>query len=250
VHVLLHPSAQACAPGTPPSNDAGRLRGDHGGELGAIHAPATDDGGYATKRLRPLYGTERLEKANKRLQPKALGGIVSAPLKLGCGGDASIVSERRLEAVVVGPGGPGLLRIALGRGSHQYVRDVPADGIPPSLRLPNSCFVAVVVGSDLARVETAGGEWIEIQDQIRSVLNAAWDPIGVAADVDDEYDGYIAGIYSLLQSGASEEALAQHLKSIEVVQMEYGGSSMNKLLAVAAALQKLQLPQLPAPGCT
>jgi hypothetical protein len=158
------------------------------------------------------------------------------------------VSERRVEAVVVGPGAPGLLKILFGRGRHQYMRDVPADRIPASLRLPNSCFVAVVAGSDLARVETAGREWIEIQDQIRTVLNAAWDPIGVAADVDDEYDSYIAGVYSLLQGGASAEILAQHLKSIEVEDMEYRGSSMNKLLAVAAGLQKLQLPPLPAPS--
>ena len=108
--------------------------------------------------------------------------------------------------------------------------------------------MAVVAGSDFARVEAAGREWIEIQDQIRTVLNEAWDPIGVAADVDDEYDSYIAGIYSLLQGDASEEILAQHLKSIEVEQMEYRGSSMSKLLAAASGLRQLQLPPLPAPG--
>ena len=159
-----------------------------------------------------------------------------------------IVSERRLEAVVVGPGAPGWLKVMFGRDSAKYVVDVPAERIPSSLRLPNSHFVAVVAGRAFVRVETAGQAWIEIQDQIRCVLNAAWDPIGVANSVDDEYDGYIAGIYSLLQSGASQEMLAKHLRSIEVKQMELRGSSMDKLLAVAGRLCKLQMPAPPGPG--
>jgi hypothetical protein len=139
------------------------------------------------------------------------------------------------------------LKVTFGRGSGEYVKDVPMERIPTSLRLPNSSFVAVVAGGDFVRVETAGREWIEIQDQTRSVLNAAWDPIGVA-NTGDEYDGYIAGIYSLLQSGASQQMLAKHLGSIEGKQMGLRGSSMDKLLAVAGRLCKLQLPAPPDPG--
>ena len=156
-----------------------------------------------------------------------------------------IVSERRLEAVVVGPGAPGRLKVMFGRDSSKYMIDVPVERIPSSLRHPNASFVGVVVGRDLVRVETADRAWIEIQDQIRTVLNAVWDPIGVADAVDDEYDSYIAGIYSLLQSGASEDMIAKHLVSIEVEQMGFGGSPLNKLLAVAATLRMLQLPALP-----
>jgi hypothetical protein len=158
------------------------------------------------------------------------------------------VSERRLHAVVVGPGAPGWLKVTFGRGSGEYVKDVPMERIPASLRLPNSGFVAVVADGDFVRVETAGREWIEIQDQIRSVLNAAWDPIGIANMVDDEYDGYISDIYSLLRSGASEEMVAKHLGSIEGKQMGLRGSSMDKLLAVAGRLCRLQLPAPPGPG--
>jgi hypothetical protein len=156
-----------------------------------------------------------------------------------------IVSERRLEAVVVGPGAPGHLKVMFGRDSTKYMIDVPVERIPLSLRHPNASFVGVVVGRDLVRVETAGRPWIEIQDQIRTVLNALWDPIGVADAVDDEYDGYIAGIYSLLQSGASEDMIAKHLLSIEVEQMGFGESPLTELLAVAARLRMLQLPALP-----
>ena len=41
------------------SNDAGRLRNDHGGALGGSHSPATDDDGYATKRPSTFYGHRR-----------------------------------------------------------------------------------------------------------------------------------------------------------------------------------------------
>jgi hypothetical protein len=33
--------------------------------------------------------------------------------------------ERRLEAVVIGPGKPGQVRVALGRGESKFVADVP-----------------------------------------------------------------------------------------------------------------------------
>jgi len=158
------------------------------------------------------------------------------------------MSERRLEAVVVGPGKPGIVRVALGRGERRFVVDVPFELLQPSLRLPNSRFVAVVEGRELVRVEPAGRIWLAIQDQIRSVLNADWDPIGVADVVDDEYDMYIGRIYSLLASDASEQAIAAHLLSIELDRMGLGGTPMNQLIKVVAKLRKLQLPPLTGPG--
>jgi hypothetical protein len=88
--------------------------------------------------------------------------------------------ERRLEAVVLGPGLPGQVKVTLGRGQQQFVADVPVELLDPSLRLPNSEFVAVVKGRDLVRVESAGNAWLIIQNQMRDVLNSDWDPIGVA----------------------------------------------------------------------
>jgi len=160
------------------------------------------------------------------------------------------VSERRLQAIVIGPGAPGFLTVQFGHGEATYVRDVAVERIAPSLRPSNSSFVAVVVGRDLVRVEVAGEAWMEIQDRIRAVLNSVWDPIGVADVVDDEYDGYIAGIYSLLQGGASVDTLAQRLGSIEVDTMQLRESPINKRLAVAAKLCQLQLPALADPGAT
>jgi hypothetical protein len=155
------------------------------------------------------------------------------------------VSERRLEAVVIGPGKPGILKVALGRGQGEFVADVPLEKLEPSLRLPNSQFVAVVEGRELVRVEPGGRIWLAIQDEIRSVLNTDWDPIGVVGDgINDEYDMYIGRIYSLLLSGASEQAIADHLRSIEVDRMGLTGASIDQLCKVAAKLLKLQLPRL------
>jgi hypothetical protein len=152
------------------------------------------------------------------------------------------MTERRLQAVVIGPGNPGFLRVMFGRNRARFVADVQGERIPPDLRMPNSSFVGVVVGRDLARVEALGQAWMEFEDQIRAVLNAEWDPIGVAHAVDDEYDGYIAGILSLLQRNASVEMLAEHLMSIEVQRMELSASPRDRLLSVAEALRTLRLP--------
>ena len=147
--------------------------------------------------------------------------------------------------MVIGPGKPGILRVSLGRGQGQFVADVPFEKLEPSLRLPNSHFVAVVEGRELVRVEPAGRIWLTIQDEIRSVLNADWDPIGVVGDgINDEYDSYIGRIYSLLLSGASEQAIAEHLRTIEVDRMGLMGTSMDQLFKVAAKLLALQLPRL------
>jgi hypothetical protein len=155
------------------------------------------------------------------------------------------MSERRLEAVVIGPGRPGILKVSLGRGQGQFVADVPFELLEPSLRLPNSHFVAVVKGRELVRIEPAGRIWLTIQDEIRSVLNTDWDPIGVVGDgITDEYDSYIGRICSLLLSGASEQDIAEHLRSIEVDRMGLTATSMDQLFEVASRLLKLQLPRL------
>jgi hypothetical protein len=155
------------------------------------------------------------------------------------------MSKRRLEAVVIGPGNPGLLKIKFGRDRGAFVKDVLADRIPPELRMPNSAFVAVVSGRDFVGVEPHGEVWIAIEDRIRTILNTEWDPIGVGDSVEDEYDGYIDGIHSLLAEGATTEVLVHHLNAIEVERMGLTGSRAWKLLAVADALGRLQLPKLP-----
>ncbi len=52
----------------------------------------------------------------------------------------------------------------------------------------------------------------EIQDAIRQILYRDWDPIGVCGTApEDEYDSYIGGVYRVLASSRSEEALIRFL---------------------------------------
>jgi hypothetical protein len=159
-----------------------------------------------------------------------------------------MVFERRLEAVVIGPGKPGQVRVALGRGERKFVADIPFDLLQPALRMPNSEFVAVVSGRDVVRVEPAGRIWLTIQDQIRVVLNGDWDPIGVADIVGDEYDSYIAQIHSLLVTNSTEQTIADHLLRIEHERMGLTGTPMSQLLRVAANLRSIQLPPVENSG--
>jgi hypothetical protein len=152
--------------------------------------------------------------------------------------------ERRLEAIVLGPGRPGQVKVTLGRGQQQFVADVSAELLPSSLRLPNSEFVAVVKGRDIVRVEPAGQAWLTAQNQMREILNRDWDPIGVADIVADEYDMYIGEIYSLLAKCASENEIAEYLLWVEVRRMGLTGTPIGQRLSAAKHLRELQLPSL------
>ena len=83
-----------------------------------------------------------------------------------------------------------------------------------------------------------------VRAQVRAVLNTSWDPIGVAHAVEDEYDGYIDAIYSMLRGGASDADLAAHLLRIETDRMGLRGTSDARRLAVAARLRALRLPSV------
>jgi len=155
--------------------------------------------------------------------------------------------ERRLEAVVLGPGRPGQVKVTLGHGQQQFVADVPVELLTSSLCLPNSEFVAVVKGRDVVRVEPTGRAWLSIQNQMRDILNRDWDPIGVADIVANEYDMYIGQIHSLLAKCASENEIAEYLLWVEVERMGLTGTLISQRLLVAKNLRELQLPFLEKP---
>jgi hypothetical protein len=83
----------------------------------------------------------------------------------------------------------------------------------------------------------------EIQDSIRVVLRRDWDPLGIqdVAEAQDEYDSYVAGVYRLLASGASENQLIDHLQQIETVAMGLSGSEPAKLRPVVHRLRGLNV---------
>ena len=103
---------------------------------------------------------------------------------------------------------------------------------------------AEVEAGEVVGPAASGPAWLLVQYQIRGVLNADWDPIGVGDQVQDEYDFYIDGLYRLLRAGSSEEVIAEHLRTIETERMEYPGQSLDRLRNVAARLRSLQLPAI------
>lgn len=172
-------------------------------------------------------------------------------------GQASHKTKREIEEIVARlqprPDVAPSVRKLPSVSTPRHTQAAPSQPVPPEAtaaskadaspaRVPNSRFVALVAGRDVVRVEPFGDAWIEIENRIRVILNTEWDPIAVAQADDDEYDGYISCVLSLLRREASAEAIAEHLKSIEVERMELRGSSPDKLMAVAEALRNLQLP--------
>jgi hypothetical protein len=83
----------------------------------------------------------------------------------------------------------------------------------------------------------------QIEGAIREILLRRWDPIGVAEEpaAQDEYDGYIGGIYRLIASGAGSAAIAEHLAAIERDQMGFRDATAAERLHVASELAQLNV---------
>jgi hypothetical protein len=74
-----------------------------------------------------------------------------------------------------------------------------------------------------------------------------WDPIGVAEwpEAQDEYDGYIPHIVSLLDKGASEQEVAKYLDAVATERMELNPDRARSL-ATARALVRLWAEDKPS----
>lgn len=83
----------------------------------------------------------------------------------------------------------------------------------------------------------------EIQENIGRILFEDWDPIGVNEQPDcaREYDAYVGGVYRLLASSASAEAVAAHLVELERDSIGLGPASAHDLLPVARKLVSLDV---------
>ena len=87
----------------------------------------------------------------------------------------------------------------------------------------------------------------EIQESIRDALMREWDPIGVkdVPEAQDEYDGYVGGVYRLLAAGASVRDVAEHLARIERDSMGVS-TSPDQLMSVAAKVRQIDITIQPA----
>ena len=82
----------------------------------------------------------------------------------------------------------------------------------------------------------------EIQDAIRQILYRDWDPTRVCgAAPEDEYDSYIGGVYRILSSSRSEDALIEFLAG--AVEGVHGSqeSAPERLRSVAQKLLALDV---------
>jgi hypothetical protein len=87
----------------------------------------------------------------------------------------------------------------------------------------------------------------EIRAAIGRILLQDWDPIGVrdVPEAQDEYDSYVGGVYGLLVSGASPQAVAEHLCAVERERMALGQRQPADLLLVAEKLCRLDVRLAP-----
>jgi len=95
----------------------------------------------------------------------------------------------------------------------------------------------------MSDVTTDRHAWHELHARIRVILNARWDPLGVADRADDTYDSYVDGVHALLIKPASDDAIARHLQAIEVGAMGINGTPFEHLLRVAIELRRLEIPR-------
>lgn len=81
------------------------------------------------------------------------------------------------------------------------------------------------------------------RSRLRKVLNKDWDPIGGCPE--DEYDGYMGKIASMLRDNASDEEMLAYFKWAEVENMGLGSEDQfnrDRILGVIAALRKVGPP--------
>ena len=83
-----------------------------------------------------------------------------------------------------------------------------------------------------------------MQAQIRKILLADWDPIGIRNEpgAQDEYDSYVGPLHTLLAGGAPPSKIAEHLAHIEDAEMGLPISA-EKRLPVAIRLCSLNVGQ-------
>jgi hypothetical protein len=78
---------------------------------------------------------------------------------------------------------------------------------------------------------------------IRDVLMSDWDPIGVrdVPEAQDEYYGYVGGVYRLLASRVEAEQIAAHLAHIETTLMGLAATPHQQRLAAAERLRAIDV---------
>jgi hypothetical protein len=73
--------------------------------------------------------------------------------------------------------------------------------------------------------------------KLREVLNTTWDPIGGCPE--DEYDGYVGKVASMVREGASDDAIRDYLRWAESEHMGFGRVDSARLERTLAYIRSL-----------
>jgi len=70
-----------------------------------------------------------------------------------------------------------------------------------------------------------------------------WDPIGIKGEPNarDEYDGYLGNVYELLVGGASDDCIAEYLRSVVTERMQLP-AKIEDMTETVAALRRIPIP--------
>jgi hypothetical protein len=79
-----------------------------------------------------------------------------------------------------------------------------------------------------------------LMERVRDTINREWNPIGVPDLPDDEYDGYIGPIASMIHNRSSDEAFLRYMKWVEVEQLGLSSFDRDHALKVIAIFRAIR----------
>ncbi len=79
-----------------------------------------------------------------------------------------------------------------------------------------------------------------LMDRVRDVINRDWNPIGVSDLPEDEYDGYIGPISSMIQNRSSDEEFLKYMQWVELEQMGLSRFDRDHALKVIAKFRNIE----------
>jgi hypothetical protein len=79
-----------------------------------------------------------------------------------------------------------------------------------------------------------------LMKRVRDTINREWNPIGVPDLPEDEYDGYIGAIASMIQNRSSDEVFLKYMKWVQVEQIGMSQFDRDKALKVIAIFRAIR----------
>jgi hypothetical protein len=130
------------------------------------------------------------------------------------------------------------------KDGHQWDEEIEIPDISRLLRVPGVTSVKTSDVRKFVSIEANGDSWLKIQDRMRPILCEDWDPVHVGFVAHEEYDRYMADIYSLIRRNAPAQGIADYLVGVETRIMGQPAVPIESRIKVAEALLALDLPKV------